>query len=131
MCLETKQNWKCSQCKSRQPKTDNTNTPVRSVLQSSVEEEMYQPTLESRVTMRRNRSAERYVTEDKLKEILRKELSGEIEGMLEATLTRMVSNQLKNICNRFTEFQESMSFISGQYEDLKSIWKTLHRICSA
>lgn len=126
MSQEVKLKWKCLECKSKQPKFDNTNTPVRSAHQSKIEEESDTEylTQECNVTIRRNRSAESYITEDRLKEILKSEIKKELEAVLEVSLTRLVRTQLNDINNRITEFQQSMTYISGQYEELKTLMGT-------
>lgn len=125
MSQDGKSTWKCLECKSKLPKVDNTNTPVRAAHQSTDEGETGEHCLSrDYVTTRRNRSADAYVTKDTLREILSTELKNEIEAVLEATLTRLVSNQLKDIRSQFSDLQESMAYISGQYEDLKKLLGT-------
>ncbi|XP_072945528.1 uncharacterized protein [Epargyreus clarus] len=121
MTREAKTQWKCSECKSKQPKTGNIDTPIRSASHSMIDDKgkSERPSEDSNVTVRRNRSVDSHLTQEKFKEILKKELMTEIEVMFEKTLSRMVSNQLKDINSRFVELQESMTYISGQYEDLK------------
>lgn len=121
MNQEAKTQWKCSECKSRQPKTGNIDTPIRSASHSMIDDKgkLEHPSQDCNVTVRRNRSVDLQLTQDKFKEILKKELMTEMEVMLEKILTRMVSNQLKDINSRFVEVQESMNYISGQYDDLK------------
>lgn len=120
---ESKLRWKCLECKSRQPKLDNTNTPVRAG-QLSTEDEDECSSQDQYVTKRRYPPVEKYITESTFKEFLSKELKKEIETVVEATLTRLVSNQLKDIVQQFSGFQSSMTFISEQYEELKNVWSS-------
>lgn len=123
---DVKLKWKCLECKNKLPKHDNTNTPVRIAHQFEIDGEIDADSLsqDNNVTMRRNRSANNFITEDKLREILKSEMIKELETVLEATLTRLVHNQLKDITNRINEFQDSIMYISGQYEELKNLLGT-------
>lgn len=124
MSHNVKLKWKCLECKSKQPKQDNTNTPVRTAHQFEIDEESdAYLSQDNNVTMRRNHSANTLITEEKL-DILKCEIIKDLEAVLESTLTRLVHNQLKDITNRITEFQESINYIGGQYEELKNLLST-------
>lgn len=43
----------------------------------------------------------------------------EMEALLESTITRVVSDQLKSINIQFSAFQESMAYMNTQFEDYK------------
>lgn len=65
---------------SRQPKVDNTNTPVRAVYQSTSDvEDEAECLTQDHVTTRRNRSADAYITKYSFSEILNKQLRKKIE----------------------------------------------------
>lgn len=108
-------NWKCLECRSKEPKADNSNTPVRAVFQT-VEEGEDDVEQDRHVTVRRARSVDNYITKEALKGILSEEI--------ETTLTRLGFSQLKNINTQFSEIQESIAYISGQYEDIKKLLNT-------
>ncbi|CAG5059248.1 unnamed protein product [Parnassius apollo] len=116
MSLEAKTQWKCSECISKQLKTGNLDIPIHSINHSKIGDKDKPEYLsqDCNVTVRRNRSVDSQLSQEKFKEILKKELTTEIEAMLVNT-----SNQLKDINSRFVELQESMTYISGQYDDLK------------
>lgn len=64
MSQETTSKWRCLECKSKQPKTDNTNTPVRTAHLLAMEEENdVSPNQDSHVTIRRNRPVEKINSE--------------------------------------------------------------------
>lgn len=128
MSQDVKIKWRCFECKSSQPKQDNTNTPpVRSShlpkLAVAGEDDKELAADGSNVTMRRKAdvglSTIEYMTEEKFREIWKNEMKIEMESMLETTIKKSVSSQLKSINTQCTGFQESVSYISTQYEDLK------------
>lgn len=128
---EGKLKWRCFECKGRQPKVGNTSTPLRPSVGPS-----QQPTSDvepvkvkssensnENVTMRRKvddptRSAS-YITEEKLRDIWKNEMRQEMQAMLEATIKRTVSGQLATINSQCTGFQEAITYVSTQYEDLR------------
>ncbi|CAG5018742.1 unnamed protein product [Parnassius apollo] len=87
MNQEIRHSWKCPKCHSKQPKTDNTNSPLRQPLQSTQPGRSNVSVLDetsceaSNVTIRARQQSQavpvdhRYVTEDSLRRILSEELS--------------------------------------------------------
>ncbi|CAF4940054.1 unnamed protein product [Pieris macdunnoughi] len=59
---------------------------------------------------------ESYVTEDKLRDILQQELS----SVLTVTIKRLVTSELNNLTEKVAGFQDTICFLSRQYEDIKS-----------
>ncbi|CAH2097822.1 unnamed protein product [Euphydryas editha] len=125
MDQQLKSSWKCPECCSKQPKSGNTNTPVRASALCTDN-----GTMNSYVTTRRKQNGSprskssstpddlcappgsNFITESSLRDILRQELS--------ITIQDMVSAQLKTINDQITGFRESMSFINEKFEEVKS-----------
>lgn len=120
MDQQRKKCWKCLECQSKKPKSDNSNTPVRANMRSfdsddeSASENRGE---ESNVTLRvkkhrsKSDSGDCYVTEDNLRKIIRQDMT--------EIITDLVSKHLASITNQIIGFQESLSFLSKQYDDLK------------
>lgn len=121
---EAKLKWKCIECKSRLPKQDNANTPVRSTIypKSDDESETEKPSALDRNVTTRTRAD--YMTESKFRQMWKCEMMSEIKAMIETAITKNVSSQLTAITNQCSEHQESITFISQQYEDLKKLLGT-------
>ncbi|CAK1581263.1 unnamed protein product [Parnassius mnemosyne] len=118
MNAENKREWRCLECKSKKPKSDNTNTPVRPSAH-------YEPTAPcdetyteccsgSNITLRKKPN---YLSNSELKELFKAERA-ETRAIVEAS-SKELSEQLKGMNVQFTSFQESMTYINCQYEDLK------------
>ncbi|XP_072937133.1 uncharacterized protein [Epargyreus clarus] len=110
---DRKNNWNCQECLSKQPKTDNSNTLVRATRPANSDEDTDHTLREERnVTTRAKKqrsspdSVESYVTESKLREIIKQEI------------TQLVSEQLANISLQISGFHESLSFLNKQYDVL-------------
>lgn len=116
---DAKLKWKCFECKIRLPKHDNTNTPVRAITSSKMDDDHELEDQDCNVTLRKTRTD--HITEEKFREIWKGEMMKEIQIMIEAAITKTVSNQLAAITNQCVGFQETITFISGQYEDLKKL----------
>ncbi|CAH2247279.1 jg15461 [Pararge aegeria aegeria] len=112
-------NWKCPECCSKQPKTGNTHTPVRSA--ASFTKLTNESSPETYVTARKkqNKTAafpstsggDNYLTEGTLRDILQQELS--------STIQKLVTAQLNSINEQISGFSDSMSFINAQFEEMR------------
>lgn len=97
MDQERKTNWICQECRSKQPKSDNSNTPVRTMNRPVTSDDDTRQKLgeEGNVTIRTRKqcpkldSDETYVTEDRLRAIFKQEIT--------ETIKHLVSEQLANI----------------------------------
>lgn len=97
MDQERKNCWKCQECCSKQPKTDNSNTPVRATVQTvGIDDDLHHVSDEqSNVTVRlkkqrsKSDSGDSYVTEDKLRKIIRQDIT--------EIITQLVSQQLASL----------------------------------
>lgn len=130
MSQELRLTWKCPECHSKKPKTDNTNTPLRqpalTMPQSPVDVCGNEDTTSdvSNVTVRaRHRqqsqttsSGDGFVTENTLRKILKEELS----SLIEENIKKTVSFQLRNINERIMEFTETVAFFNKQHEEMKA-----------
>lgn len=113
--------WKCPECRSKEPKTDNTNTPVRSTTNVSCSKLSCNDSIEpSNITLRKKHSksspeatSERYITVETLRDVLKQELAN--------TIKTLVSTQLNNINDQIAGFCDSLTFINVQYEELKNL----------
>lgn len=126
MSKENRRVWQCPECRCKTPKADNTNTPVRGrpisadatdvgAGESSCENLGY-----NNVTLRahqRERQSQGCVcgtgiTLDSIRDVIKQEISAIVQAK--------VTDQLKAISDEMSSFYESLSFISGQCDDLKS-----------
>ncbi|KAL4704980.1 hypothetical protein ACJJTC_005466 [Scirpophaga incertulas] len=138
---DQKRNWKCRECCSKQPKIGNSNTPAHSASQNQVKDAEDQKELHQKsdnVTFRSKRvgsnkktispgacskettdtsdDCKDYVTESKLRSIIKQELA----GALNSTIKELVSTQLKDMAKQIKDMRESLAFFNSKYEDLKS-----------
>lgn len=122
---DEKSSWACPECRSKQPKTDNKNTPARPACRqlniSSNQPKAITPDYScANVTMRKKRSNspthEKYVTEDTLRDIMKQELTVTIKMIIK----ELVADQLNNINQRLESFHDSLTFINVQFEDFKN-----------
>lgn len=134
MVARQKASFRCPECTRRQPKIGIANTSLQSCANSddsthypssqeaSPESE---PPCSDNVTQRIKPSQkppsqipepEPFVTEKKLRGILQQELS----SVLTVTIKRLVTSELNNLTERVTGFQDTISFLNRQYEDIKS-----------
>ncbi|CAG4966886.1 unnamed protein product [Colias eurytheme] len=130
MNLDQKNNWICPECVCKQPKCDNTNTPIRmskaeslidtqNITQTSASGEGF---INMRTRGQRKNSfnseadSNDYVTKGCLRDILKEELS----KSLNVTMGNMVSDQLKSIQHEISSFKESLNFFNAQFELLKT-----------
>ncbi|KAJ8704778.1 hypothetical protein PYW08_012098 [Mythimna loreyi] len=119
-----KTTWKCPECRCKQPKTDNTNTPIRPALNpghtaGGYSSENCNVTLRGKPSYTTPESTEiesDYITENKLRSILKQELTMTIKSTVESVM----SEHLRAINEQILGFQEAMSFFNHLYEDLKS-----------
>lgn len=125
---ENKRKWRCLECNNKVPKSDNTNTLVRSgsstsnliAIADSENECMLSGS--GGVTLRRKHIADsntnsNYITEDKMKEMLNAD-GREVRSVIESCVNGL-SGQLEAIKVQCSGYQESLSFVSRQYDELR------------
>lgn len=94
MDTNSKNKWNCFECRSKVPKCDNSNTPIRTTSRAvaSDEECILEQEEDSNVTKRikpqysKSENSDSYVTEDKLRRIINQETT--------EIITRLVSEHL-------------------------------------
>lgn len=130
---DRKKNWKCPLCYSKVRKTDNTNTPIqlRPTDSGAAKDDddsisfRHSENITTRVKPKQqtqsppciseSSSNDNYMTEDRFRVILKKELS----EIMQHTIRSLVSEQLNHITGQFNELRESMTFFNKQYEEMK------------
>ncbi|CAG4999496.1 unnamed protein product [Parnassius apollo] len=116
MDQERKNNWRCQECSSKQPKSDNTITPVRTTYRPMVSGDDTNVEEESNITVRTKKqrsisdSNDSYIKEDLLRSIIKQEITD--------TIKKLVSEHLANIASQVTGFHESLAFFSKQMTNL-------------
>lgn len=132
---EGKLKWRCFECRSKEPKTGNTNTPLRPALQPKLDGE-HVPEISSEIsniTLRKKGETSLpavYITEEKLRDIWKNEMRQEMQIMLEGTIKRTISSQLTTINSQCSGVQESVDYVSTQYEELRKEISVLKGILS-
>ncbi|XP_069362050.1 putative leucine-rich repeat-containing protein DDB_G0290503 [Maniola hyperantus] len=116
--VDCKSNWICPSCRSKQPKGDNTNTPVRGPAGASSE-----TSPSSNITFRRMQPSsmsqtQEDITLDNVKQLMKEEMNILLSKM-ENNLTKTLDTKTKEMFKEINEIKEAMSFINNQYEDLK------------
>lgn len=122
LTTDYKINWICPTCRSKQPKGDNSNTPVRSSASTA-----FETSPSSNVTLRRTQLCtqqnkqtdnQELLTLDSVRQLIQEErkiLLSEIEE----NMSRIMENKLKSMSKEINEIKESVAFANNQYEDLK------------
>ncbi|CAG5059880.1 unnamed protein product [Parnassius apollo] len=126
MDQERKNNWRCQECSSKQPKSDNTNTPVRTTYRPMVSGDDTNVEEESNITVRTKKQRSKsdtndsYIKEDSLRSIIKQEITD--------TIKQLVSEHLTNIASQVTGFHESLAFFSKQYDELMQTVKERNEV---
>ncbi|CAG5018519.1 unnamed protein product [Parnassius apollo] len=126
MDQERKNNWRCQECSSKQPKSDNTNTPVRTTYRPMVSGDDTNVEEESNITVRTKKQRSKsdtndsYIKEDSLRSIIKQEITD--------TIKQLVSEHLTNIASQVTGFHESLAFFSKKYDELMQTVKERNEV---
>ncbi|CAG4958979.1 unnamed protein product [Parnassius apollo] len=137
---DRKHSWKCPECYSKQPKVDNTNSPIQPAARRDLVESGDLGNTcgtgnlgphSGNITLRKRNLAKSislvdcsseepgnggdYITETKLRSILQQELA----RALRLTIRQLVTAEIKNMSGEIKELRESLTFFNRQYEDLK------------
>ncbi|CAH2042562.1 unnamed protein product, partial [Iphiclides podalirius] len=122
MDKESKRTWKCPECRNKQPKLDNTNTPIRAVIPNSESIKVASGHIKSpgntNVTVRysKQRQIIEYLDTGITLESIRETIKEELMSIVNVQITE----ELKAIKQQMSQYQESITFMSKQYDDLKS-----------
>lgn len=151
MNAQCKMNWKCPECHAKQPKKDNTNTPVHQRTASALSHLSKAPSSSSstndcdshdanvtlRTTRRRSRESDDFVPEtetpdkhsnskttfepnvDDISEIIRREVSAAMSTQLPSLMEKLFERNFNPIKAQLDILQDSVKFMSDQYEDFK------------
>ncbi|CAG9137991.1 unnamed protein product [Plutella xylostella] len=121
MTREHKANWKCDQCRSSQPKTDNSNTPLRPP--TTVSQDVNNVTQRARPTAVAPTSGGAVSPSSSLStKDLREVIREEIRSALKSTLGEGASlvNKVDHISEKVSHFEASLAFYNSMYEEMKS-----------
>lgn len=110
---EKKKAWKCPTCLSKQPKMDNTNTPIRSASHALSE---------SNVTLRNvSKARPRRRSSDDIPD-LDSNSNADIRSIIREEMKlalRSVTDELHSIADKVSAFEQSLIFFNTCYEELK------------
>lgn len=112
--------WVCPLCQSKQPKGDNTNTPVRASSSSNVS---HDTSSISNVTLRRPQlhtqtNLQESFTLDNVKQLIQEEMEI-LLGKIETKIATLIDNKTKEMFKEINEIKESVCFVNNQYEEIK------------
>lgn len=126
--IDRRRTWKCPECCSKQPKTGNLNTPIHSTgrcdsVVNAGSEDLSLHTANITVRTRKphlhsldSPNRDEYVTEEKLRNILKEEF----EVSFRSIIKELISTQVENLVEELKEMKDSLNFFNKQYEDIKS-----------
>ncbi|XP_028167257.1 uncharacterized protein LOC114357709 [Ostrinia furnacalis] len=131
MSQDAKRTWKCPECVSRLPKSDNTNTPLRALSSSGTagggadgsdtDDQISNVTLRNKSktsgiqTSDGDLHAQKYVTEATLRAVIRQELA----STLKASISEHLADEISGVKLQLIEFQNSLTFFNKTFEDLR------------
>lgn len=147
MSREQKGNWSCVECKSKQPKTGNINTPIRELKHTSVSETRagIQSTGNENVTFRKtitrvpsgsvttdSDNNEVNTTEkwDHFAGTITERVLNAIKIELPSMLTSVLQQELSSIKSEIQDFRTSMAFYNTAYEEMKATTESLQSECA-
>ncbi|KOB65231.1 Zinc finger DNA binding protein [Operophtera brumata] len=108
--------WVCPTCHSKQPRGDNSNTPIRGNCTVASDGDST-----ANVTMRRkNNSAvtQGPLTLENVKELMQKS-SDDLLNRMERKFTKIMDVKTKEIFKEVNEIKDSISYLNAQYEGMK------------
>ncbi|CAG9565955.1 unnamed protein product [Danaus chrysippus] len=106
---EFKAKWICPSCRCKEPKRDNINTPIRPTSTLSNAQVYENVTLRTKSKSSSNCSC---ISADSIREIIRDELRSAL------------NSQLLEIKNQISVFDQSLSFLSNEYDTIKKDMET-------
>lgn len=125
LTTEGKRNWRCPNCHIKQRRRgDNTNTPIRHAPSSQspidipsddTNEQACNVTLRTKPQSHSYKGNAAFVTEERLRHILRQEIA----DIVKISLRDIVKKELTNIAEQVNSFQESLNFFNNYFEDVK------------
>lgn len=133
---ELRNKYVCHECKNKQPKRDNTNTPIRTSNNADAEEihESSNVTHGKQVTVPTSsegedtpKSSPTLSIDSSLMIFIRNEIHSAVSEVVEKTLTTYFSKEFQSIRNELGTLKDlkiSMEFLSGEYDRVQSELKT-------
>lgn len=130
MSIAKKATWKCPDCRSKQSKTNNTDTPVRSLARidssnnaDTVQQLHCSPTETNvNVTVRnkqkQNSPLESTNDDDTVLKISRNSLREIIKQEIASALKESVADQFKQISELIAGFRASLDFFNEKFEEI-------------
>lgn len=118
LTIDYKTNWTCPSCRSKQPRGDNSNTPVRAPGNIT-----YDNSPTSNVTLRRTQlstqtNIQEPCTLDSVKQLIQEEMKI-LLGQIEKNFSQILEDKTREMFKEINEIKESVCFANNQYEDLK------------
>lgn len=122
-CMDpvSKSTWKCPECVLKQPRYDNTNTPVRSEAHKAASP---LPPPDIHVTKRTKAPVLSLKKED-IREIFREEFHAIKDTLiqdLQSSLKDMVRNEFRTMNKKILDLEESVKFMSDQHDSVRKIF---------
>uniref|UniRef100_A0A2H1W956 SFRICE_028235 n=1 Tax=Spodoptera frugiperda TaxID=7108 RepID=A0A2H1W956_SPOFR len=121
--------WLCPHCRSKQPKGDNSNTPVRPSTPTSMADITFNVTRRKVNQARTEPQQIASLTTESWRQEIRDIIREEIRDALQTTvgaLTSTLTANLREINEEMKEFKVSMNFLNSEFEKLKDD-NTLYR----
>lgn len=120
LTTEFKNNWVCPSCRAKQPKGDNTNTPVRQSSSSTQSSGITSPS--SNVTLRRplvsTQNTSSTITLDKVKQLIHEEFKSFLVKT-EENLSKILEDKTREIFKEINSIKDSVNSVNRQCDDLK------------
>ncbi|CAG9791585.1 unnamed protein product [Diatraea saccharalis] len=126
-----KATWKCQACKCKEPKGDNSNTPIRQTASLQVIQNVPRESLDN-VTIRRRAPEsskdqsfmqscpEDAIYVDHIKEIIREELERNLREYVEGVISKRVSEHISSIMVTISRLRERLSALEHRVVVLES-----------
>lgn len=128
MGIAKKKTWKCPDCQSKLPKTNNTDTPVRPVARADcsnndVDQLFHSSPTESNVTIRKKQNKQTSppkspINDNTILEISKGSLRQIIKQEISSALKNIVDEQFKQINELIAGFRVSLDFFNEKYEEM-------------
>ncbi|KAF9424282.1 hypothetical protein HW555_000675 [Spodoptera exigua] len=114
-------NWTCPQCLSKQPRSDNSNIPVRPSTPTSMADVTFNVT-RRKMTQSRLDTLQLDPSTESLRSDIREIIREEMRNALQDTIGEIkvsISANLKEINDQISAFKDSMNFLSDEFDKLK------------
>lgn len=118
---EFKSNWTCPSCRSKLPKSDNTNTPVRAAYQQTAGYE--QDEVSQNVNLRRGGQTDKILISEEPLQDVRSIVREELESILDnfkISILKQFDLRVEELLNRFKQVSDSLSVIEKQQEVIRA-----------